>query len=167
MGMATVLVLAAIPPAMAAEMTQARPWQVVTLDGVRIDSGSLKGKVVLVHFWASWCAPCREEMPALQAFYRAHAKEGLEIIAVSLDDDADEPKVRDFVRSYSFPVAMMSHADVDVFGRIWVLPLTFLMDGRGMMRKTDWTGEQKIDARRLDAIVLPLLAEPEHQTGGH
>ena len=165
MGIAALLVLAATSPAMAAEMTQARPWRLVTLDGVRIDSESLKGKVVLVHFWASWCAPCREEMPALQAFYQAHAKDGLEIIAVSLDDDADEPTVHGFVRSYTFPVAMMRHAEMGGFGRVWVLPLSFLMDRRGMIRKADWTGEQKIDAKRLDALILPLLAEPDPPPG--
>jgi thiol-disulfide isomerase/thioredoxin len=134
-------------------------WQVKTLDGRQIDSSSLKGKVVLVHFWATWCPPCREEMPALDAFYRQHAKDGLEVVAISLDDDADRAKVRDFVRTYSFPVAMMRDARVDGFGRIWVLPLSFLIDRKGVLREDGWTGERRIDAASLDRIVLPLLSE--------
>ena len=166
-GMVAAVFLTAIPLAMAAEFPPAPPWQLVTLDGVRMDSGSLKGKVVLVHFWATWCPPCREEMPALQAFYQSHAKDGLEIVAVSLDDDADVSKVRDFVRPYAFPVAMMRDAGMDGFGRIWVLPLSFLIDRQGKLRKSDWTGEQAIDAARLDAMVLPLLSEPAQPAGTH
>jgi thiol-disulfide isomerase/thioredoxin len=161
------IVFMAIPPAMAAEFPVATPWQVVTLDGARIDSESLKGKVVLVHFWASWCAPCREELPAIEAFYQAHAKDGLEIVAVSLDDDADKSKVRDFVRPYAFPVAMMRDARMDGFGRIWVLPLSILIDRQGRIRKADWTGEQGIDAMRLNSIVLPLLSESDQQPDTH
>jgi cytochrome c biogenesis protein CcmG/thiol:disulfide interchange protein DsbE len=158
-GIAAGFILTTTPMAMAAEMPAAKPWQVVTLDGTRIGSETLKDKVVLIHFWASWCAPCREEMPALQTFYQAHHKDGLEIIAVSLDDETDQPKVRDFVRSFSFPVAMMSHSDMNGFGRVWVLPLSILIDRQGRIRKDDWTGDQKIDAARLDATVLPLLSE--------
>lgn len=134
-------------------------WQAVTLDGRQVDSASLKGKVVLVHFWATWCPPCREEMPALDAFYRQHAKDGLEVVAISLDDAADRAKVRDFVKSYAFPVAMMGDARVAGFGRVWVLPLSFLIDRKGVLREDGWTGEQRIDAASLNRIVLPLLSE--------
>lgn len=158
------LVLLAYPvfPVLAADSGTAPSWQVTTLDGRKIASDDLKGKVVLVHFWATWCPPCREEMPVLQAFYQRHAKEGLEIVAISLDDDADRSKVKDFTRSDSFPVAMAGEAKVDGFGRVWVLPLSFLIDRKGVVRKSDWTGEEKIDPASLDRLVLPLLAEPRN-----
>jgi len=138
---------------------QAPAWQATTLDGRVIDSDSLKGKVTLVHFWATWCPPCRKEMPALANFYREHAKDGLEIVAVSLDEDANQAEVRRFVQSYGFPVAMMSASRMDGFGRVWALPLSFLIDRRGVLREADWTGERTIDAASLDKIVLPVLSE--------
>jgi cytochrome c biogenesis protein CcmG, thiol:disulfide interchange protein DsbE len=61
---------------------------VTTLDGKTVDLASLRGKVVLVNYWATWCAPCREEMPTLSAFYRAYHERGLEMIGISVDQTA-------------------------------------------------------------------------------
>jgi peroxiredoxin len=130
-----------------------------TLDGRAFDSESLRGKVVVLHFWATWCPPCREEMPALQKFYDEHHSEGLEIVAISNDDAGDEAKVREFANSYSYPMALMAGSKADGFGRIWVLPLTFVIDRKGILRKADWTGAEKINAASLNTVVLPLLNE--------
>jgi thiol-disulfide isomerase/thioredoxin len=119
----------------------------------------LQGKVIIVHFWATWCPPCREEMPALENFYQAHHDEGLEVIAVSVEDDADKTKVLEFSRNFSFPVAMQGASEVDGFGRIRALPLSFLFDRKGILRKGGWSGEQKMDASSLEAFVGPLLKE--------
>jgi thiol-disulfide isomerase/thioredoxin len=145
----------------AADAGQKAPaWQVTTLDGQVISSASLKGKVVLVHFWATWCPPCREEMPALESFYKQHAKDGLEIVGISLDEADDLASVRRFAQPFTFPVGMKTSAQVDGFGRIWVLPLSFLIDRKGVLREDGWTGERSIDAASLDRIVLPLLSGP-------
>jgi thiol-disulfide isomerase/thioredoxin len=150
-----------LPQAFAADIGQPAPaWQATTLDGRVIDSESLKGKVVLVHFWATWCPPCRKEMPALAAFYKQHAKDGFEVIAVSLDEASNIAEVRRFVQSYGFPVAMMDSSRMDGFGRVWALPLSFLIDRKGVLREADWTGERKIDAVSLDKFVLPALSAP-------
>ena len=118
-----------------------------------------KGKAYIVEFWATWCPPCREEMPALDRFYREHRAEGLEVVAVSIEESADLAKVREAAKAYSFPSAMLADARVDGFGRIWALPLTFLIDRHGILRKSDWTGGEKIDGASLDRLVLPLLRE--------
>lgn len=130
-----------------------------TLNGKLVDTTALLGKVVIVHFWATWCPPCREEMPALEKFYGDHHSEGLEILAVSIDDASDEAKVRQFANTYSYPIALMTNSKVDGFGRIWVLPLTFVIDRKGILRKADWTGAEKVDAASLNKIVLPLLTD--------
>jgi thiol-disulfide isomerase/thioredoxin len=130
-----------------------------SLAGQQIDSAGLKGKVVILHFWATWCPPCREEMPALDKFYREHRAEGLEVVAVSIEESADLAKVREAAKAYSFPSAMLADARVDGFGRIWALPLTFLIDRHGILRRADWTGGEKIDSASLDRLVLPLLRE--------
>jgi len=134
-------------------------YEVTALDGRVVGSAALSGKVTLVHFWATWCPPCREEMPALDKFYREHQRDGFEVVAISIEDAADEGKVRDFVRQYAFPVAMKGAAEIDGFGRIWALPLSFLIDRKGVLRKANWTGQEKIDALLLDERVLPLLVK--------
>jgi cytochrome c biogenesis protein CcmG/thiol:disulfide interchange protein DsbE len=152
--------LLAVPAAAAPKAGQAAPdFAVTTLDGRTITRDQLRGKVTLVHFWATWCPPCREEMPVLDKFYRQHRADGFEVIAVSIEDAADEAKVRDFTREFAFPVAMKGASRIDGFGRLWVLPLSFLIDRRQVLRKSDWTGEEKIDAASLDALVRPLLDE--------
>jgi len=134
-------------------------FQVTTLDGRTITSDQLRGKVVLIHFWATWCPPCREEMPALDRFYRQHRAEGLEVIAVSVEDAADIGKVRDFAARFAFPVALTGASQIDGFGRLWVLPLSFLIDRHQILRKSNWTGADPIDDASLNKVVLPLLEE--------
>ena len=74
-------------PAQAApSMDQPAPALVVTqLDGQTFDLSKLRGKVVLVNYWATWCAPCRKEMPTLDTFYRRYHEQGLEMIGISID----------------------------------------------------------------------------------
>src|SRR5208282_3739180 len=72
------------------------------LDGTTVSLAEDAGKVVVVNMWATWCAPCREEMPALDAYYRAHRDEGLVLVALSMDDPKDEAKVRAMTKGYSF-----------------------------------------------------------------
>ena len=69
-----------------------------TLDGRRIDTGALQGRVVIVTFWATWCEYCRQELADLTGYYRDHGQEGLDVIAVSTDAAADADKVRERAR---------------------------------------------------------------------
>ena len=73
------------------------------LDGKEVDLHQLEGKVVLVDFWASWCGPCREEMPVLEALHKKYADEGLVIIGVNIDSSAK--KMKNFLKgaSVTFP----------------------------------------------------------------
>ncbi|HUW27146.1 MAG TPA: TlpA disulfide reductase family protein [Sulfuriferula sp.] len=135
-------------------------FTVKTLDGRALSLASLHGKVVLLNFWATWCPPCRAEMPALERFYQLHRNEGLEIIAVSMEDRSDEAKVRTVAAAYTYPLALIANAEVEDYGRIWRLPLTFVIDRAGMLRKSDWSGEQPISAASLDEYVLPYLKTP-------
>ena len=76
-------------------MDAAAPALVATaLDGQTFDLAKLRGKVVLVNFWATWCAPCRKEMPTLDAFYRRYRAQGFEMIGVSVDFARDAGKMR-------------------------------------------------------------------------
>ena len=129
------------------------------LDGEGFSTHAMLGKVVIVHFWATWCAPCREEMPVLDAFYKIHRNEGLEIIAISLDDPKDIAQVKKVMASFSFPAAMVENTKAKGYGRLWRIPLTCVIDRQGILRRNAWTAAPKVDAAVLDAEVMPLLRQ--------
>lgn len=130
-----------------------------TLDGGRFDLAAAKSKVVLVHFWATWCEPCRVEMPAMDAFFRAHKDEGFAMIAISLDEPADLAKVKEAMRGMDYPAALLSATQAKGYGRIWRVPLTFAIDRRGILRRDGFKYTEILDAAALDREVLPLLRE--------
>ena len=130
------------------------------LDGSVFATERLAGKVVVLNFWATWCAPCREEMPALDAWYRAHRDQGVEVLALSVDELALEAQVREAAKPFAFAVAMMKTAKLSGFGRIWRMPVSAVIDRRGRLVKQDWFIEPRLDAAALDAVVMPLLQKP-------
>src|SRR5580704_17172136 len=83
------------------------------LDGQTFDLSAQRGKVVIVNFWATWCPHCREEMPALDAFYRRYHGQGLEMIGVSTDRPRDRSDVTKVMQSYSYPAALLDDAKIN------------------------------------------------------
>jgi len=144
----------------ASEGQPAPPMSAKLLDGTLFKLTDNAGKVVVVNIWATWCAPCRAEMPALDAYFRQHRDDGLVLLAISMDDPKDEAKVRDFIKAFSFPGALVRDADIRGYGRIWRLPLTFVVDRHGILRKDDWYGDPGLDAQLLEKTVTPLLRAP-------
>jgi thiol-disulfide isomerase/thioredoxin len=140
---------------------QAPALVATTLDGQHFDLAALRGKVVIVNFWATWCTPCRAEMPAIDAFYRAHRDEGLVVLAVSLDDAADAKQVRAVMSEFAFPAAMYKDAKASGYGRMARLPLSFVIDRDGVLRRDAWKAAPALDAAALEREVLPLLRTPQ------
>jgi len=101
------------------------------LNGQQIHLSDYRGKVVLLDFWATWCDPCREEVPHLVELQNRYRDRGLQIIGISMDDDA-EP-VRDFYRRFNmnYPVAMGDATTGEVYGGVLGLPIAFLIDRDG------------------------------------
>lgn len=85
----------------------APPLVLHTLDGRIIATPDLLGQVVVATFWATWCVPCREELPLLSAYAAQHAPQGLQVLGFSLDEPQNLPKVRTVAASLSFPVGLL------------------------------------------------------------
>ena len=142
-----------------AEIGQPAPALMVTeLDGQTFDLSSERGKVVVINFWATWCAPCREEMPALDAFYRHYRERGLVMIGLSADHPHDRSEVAKAMESLSYPVAMMRDAEANGFGSPAILPATWIVDRNGVVRAKLTPDEIKVTGESLAKAVLPWLS---------
>jgi len=138
----------------APSMKDAAPALVVTeLDGQTFDLSKLRGKVVLVNYWATWCAPCKKEMPILNSFYRRYHEQGLEMIGISADRPNDFPKMRSISATLAYPTATLDRISNNGFGPPEGFPLTYVIDRDGIVR------DKFIDVREelLRDVVLPLL----------
>src|SRR4051794_23579905 len=125
------IAIAADPPAISKITAREIPSQVA----------KNKGKVVLINFWATWCAPCADEFPALVKLYTAYKTRGLEVIAVSMNDFSETPDVTSFVRSQNapFPVYIAGTVEQTFYRSVdkrWSsgLPLSMIYDNSGKLR---------------------------------
>ncbi len=127
------------------------------LDGVEHTLADYRGQVVLVNLWATWCPPCKAEMPTLEAYYQAHQPDGFVTFAVNDGDPAD--MVTAFVDEYSlsFPVLLdPTYEATDRAFKTRNLPSSFVIDRDGNVRLR-WVGE--IDRATLEKYVTPLIVE--------
>ena len=137
--------------------TTAPNFQLWDLNGNPISLAEYRGRVVLVNFWATWCGPCRVEMPAMERLYREFNRKDFEILAVSTDPQG-VAVTRPFKESLglSFPILHDSDFRVGVAYGARTLPITFLVDRQGMIRHRifgarDW---ESPEARQLIQILL-------------
>ncbi len=146
-----------------ADVTEGQPAPALTgklIDGTAFNLAADRGQVVIINLWASWCSPCRTEMPAIERYYAAHKQEGLKVYAISMDDAKDDADVRTVMQKYSVPAAFHREVSMDGYGEIWRMPMTFIVDRQGILRKDGSVGEPKVDDAILNNIVTPLLAQP-------
>jgi thiol-disulfide isomerase/thioredoxin len=106
------------------------------LDGHTVDLESLKGKVVIVDFWATWCEPCQVMIPWLEEFQNRYASQGLEIVGVSMDDDIKDVKPFADKAKMNYPILFGNDAIADAWGGVFGLPTSFMIDRQGKIRAT-------------------------------
>ncbi len=139
---------------------RAPPASLTTLDGTKVSTADLLGNVVILTFWATWCVPCREELPLLSKYAAEHASKGLHVLGFSLDLPEDAPKVRAAAQSFSFPVGLLAQSSAPGYGRIWRIPVNFTIDRQGRLVDDGWRDRKPVwTQERLDRIVTPLLAD--------
>lgn len=137
------------PKITSGEHPLAPEFSVRSLDGGTIDLKALHGKVVLINFWATWCEPCRDEIPRFVELQNRYGSKGLQIVGVSMDDDV--APVRRFSADYklNYPVALGGAKLGELYGGVLGLPISFLLERDGT-----------IYARHVGAVD-PALLEKE------
>ena len=111
-------------------------FSLTSLEGKTVAMKDLANKVVIIDFWATWCGPCREEIPHLNQLYSELKSKGLEIVGISMDSDGTDG-VKDFVREFrmQYPVVMGDEKLAESFGGIIGLPTTLIIDRSGQVAK--------------------------------
>lgn len=130
------------------------------LGGGQVTLSEFRGKVVIVNLWASWCLPCRGEMPLFQDFYEANSARGLVIIAVNTTYQDSEADASEFVREFglSFPIALDRTGEVSGLYQLRALPTTFFIDRQGVIRELVLGGPMR-EATMLLTVETLLTEE--------
>jgi len=145
-----------LPPGVDVEKSEvgfkAPGFTVRNLKGQRVQLADYQGRVVILNLWATWCGPCRVEMPGLENLYRRFRSEGLEILAVSLDKGSTDP-IQKFSDEYqlSFPVLVDSDGQVEGLYNSFTIPTTYVIDKKGMVvaevdGAKNWESEETFEA---------------------
>lgn len=127
------------------------------LNGKKVTLSEYRGKVVLLNFWATWCASCVTEIPAFASWQAKYSSQGLQVLGVSMDDDA--PPVRALYRKLkvNYPVVMGDEKVGELYGGVLGLPVTYLIDREGRIVRHH---EGEVDLKRLEREMRELLGKP-------
>lgn len=130
-------------------------FRTTTFDGKVVTLKDLRGKVILVNFWATWCGPCKTELPLLDAYYKIRKDSGLAAIAVTTEDSIPVENLNKLARAMNMPLAYRfkgkGYRDGDA------VPMNFVIDKAGVVRYAE-AGSFTLES--LERVVLPLLKEP-------
>ena len=137
-------------------------FQVTTFDGSKLSLADFKGKVVVLNFWATWCGPCKRELPLLENYYRRQHSDGLVILAVATEDSLTPYQLRPLAKILTLQMVKRFKGN---YGQIKYLPTNFVIDRNGILRYAESGG---FTQEGLDQVLSPLIAETPDapQAGG-
>ena len=127
------------------------------LDHRQVNLADYRGKVILLNFWATWCAPCLAEMPRFVEWQQEYGGRGLQVIGISMDDE--EQPVRAVYQKYrlNYPVVMGDEKIGKLYGGIFGLPVIFLIDAKGKIR---FKHQESTDLVTIESEIRNLLSMP-------
>lgn len=111
--------------------SEARDFTLKDINNKRISLKNYRGKIVMLNFWATWCTPCRQEMPSMEKLYRQFKNRGFVVVSVASGDDSKN--VNAFIKEYNitFPALLDSDLEVTSHYKVWVLPTTYFINPKG------------------------------------
>lgn len=129
-------------------------FTVTTFGGRTVRMADLKGNVILLNFWATWCAPCKVELPLLEGVFQAYNKYGFQVLAVASEDSVPEKKLRPLAAQLTIPFVKRIKGPYHDLGGV---PTNYIIDRSG---KLVYAKAGALDLDTLNEIVVPLLKEP-------
>ena len=134
------------------DQSPAPQFTLSNLAGGKVDLKDFRGKLLLLNFWASWCGPCREEMPAMQRLYHMYKDVGFVILGVNVKDDKKSAIA--FVKELkiTFPIGFDPNGEVGILYGAWGLPVTYLIDAKGIALARAWGPADWYSAGARDLI---------------
>jgi len=132
--------------------------EIATVTHDRFDLASLRGQVVIINFWATWCGPCKQELPLLDAYYRSAKQHGLVVLAATTEDSLPEYQMRKLFAAMAItPV----HRLKGPYAPLHAVPTNFIIDRSGVLRYAQAAAFTLDD---LNTLLVPLLNEPQPAT---
>ena len=134
-------------------------FEVTGFDGTKYHLAEFRGQVLLINIWATWCGPCKEELPLIDRYYQLRKELGFRVLAVTTEDSLPMSKLKPLAAVLSVPLARNFHGN---YGAVKALPTSYIIDRNGILRYAQ-AGELELED--LNRLLTPLLRE-EQASGG-
>ena len=149
-----VLMAASAAPAAVKVGERAPDFELTLIDGSKVRCSDLRGQVVVLNFWATWCGPCKIELPLLDTYYRLRKGNGLRVFAVATEDSLPVYKLKPLFAAMAIPSARRIKGS---FAAMGALPTNYIIDRAGVVR---YAKPGAFDLDDLNGLLVPLLRDP-------